>query len=312
MALSFTVNQSPSNGTVSTWNWISTLITAGWTKIQDSDGTTYSSTGTQVTGSGTGANGLDNPFAWVRLRIPSGTKEFIFQHRGDTETRFWRIMMSYTGFSGGLSTATQTPDATDTVYFSGSGTGAAPGFNWYWNDNGTYRQHIIASNTAPYPFYMITYINGGTDCQTICFMDDVSGTVSTGDTDPVVYYNISRIGNGLSYGQLFADNGGLFGNLNNSGTPVLTSLASPTYNIAGQLAVPNNIGSNSFTTKDEEFPLMYMRRAVLPGPNGYKGISNNLCWKGTNRAIGDTYNNQTRLIVQDITFPWDGTTTPLV
>jgi len=73
MAYTFSVNNSI--GTHNTpahaiWFIISTLMSAGWTKVMDSDGTTYSAAGTQVTGPNTGTNGLDNNRAWVRLQAP--------------------------------------------------------------------------------------------------------------------------------------------------------------------------------------------------------------------------------------------------
>ena len=79
MAFNYLLNQSPGSGAIATWNWITCLKAAGWTDVSDSDGTTYSSTGGQVTGVNTGTNGFNNPYAWVRLRAPTGTREMLFQ-----------------------------------------------------------------------------------------------------------------------------------------------------------------------------------------------------------------------------------------
>jgi hypothetical protein len=70
MAYTFSVNNSPATGAVAMYTLISTLVTAGWTKVMDSDGTTYSASGVQVTSGNVGTNGLGNSSAWVRLKAP--------------------------------------------------------------------------------------------------------------------------------------------------------------------------------------------------------------------------------------------------
>ena len=138
MAYTFSVNNSPTTGAVAMYTLISTLISAGWTKVADSDGTTYSALGTQVTSGAAGTNGLGNTNAWVRLQAPAvngKTREFIFQ-RGTTNLT-WKVKYSaYGGFIGGLPTATATPcnetsyayseanqDATTAMYSVLPGTG---------------------------------------------------------------------------------------------------------------------------------------------------------------------------------------------
>lgn len=311
MAFSFLLNQTPANGIIATWNWITLLKSVGWSDVADSDGTTYAATGGQVTGSNTGSNGLNNPYAWIRLRAPTGTKEILFQNKWDApgETRFWRIFMSIVGFTGGSPNATQTPDATDQFAFIGSGTGTGPSFSPYWNDNGTYIQHIIASNSAPYPFYMVTYLNGTGDVQTTTFMDSLEpSSLATGDTDPVVYYSAARQGSVLDYSPINSEVGGIIGFLNNTGSLSLTNIPAAIMMTGGQVCVPKYIGTNSFTNKDEAVPLIYIRRGTLTAPTGYKGVSANLGWKGSNRGTATTLGSLSKIIFGDITFPWDSTT----
>lgn len=313
MAFTFLLNQSPSNGTVATWNWIIQLKVAGWTDIEDSDGTTYAAMGGQVTGSNSGTNGLDNVSAWVRLKAPTGTREMLFQHRDSGDSRFWRIAMSpVAGFITGSPDATHTPDATDQFYFTGGGSGASPSWGFYWMDNTSYYQHVIASNASPYTWYNITYQKGSDDPNTVSFMEYLGTTVAAGDTDPYIYFNSQRTATCTGYGILSAENAGCFGYLNNLGTPTIVNISAPLFLAGGQIVIPTFIGSNSYTSKDEEVPLFLARRGALASPTGYKGVSNNVFWKGSNRATGDTLSTLTRIVIGDLTFPWDGSTIPLV
>lgn len=138
MAYTFSVNNSPTTGAMAMYTLISTLMSAGWLKKADSDGTTYSSTGAQVTSGSTGTGGLNNTNAWVRMQSPAvngKTREFIFQ-RGSTSVN-WKIKYSaYGTFSGGVPSATVTPmnetayaysesnqDAANSLYSALPGTG---------------------------------------------------------------------------------------------------------------------------------------------------------------------------------------------
>lgn len=116
MAYTFLVNQTPATGAVAMYQLISTLMTAGWLKKMDSDGTTYSATGVQITSGASGTNGLGNNNAWVRLQSPTTnggtivdqTREITIQ-RGSSDTG-WRIKYSAHGkFVGGVPNAISTP-----------------------------------------------------------------------------------------------------------------------------------------------------------------------------------------------------------
>jgi hypothetical protein len=138
MAYVFTVNQSPATGSLAMWNFVAALIAQGWTKLADSDGTTYSNVGTQVTGGNAGAHGLGNQYAWVVLRDPSGAggREYCIQNTFSNNL-YWRIKYSQSaGFVGGAPSATQVPSATDETVPFGSGTDAEvvwdlPTSTWY-------------------------------------------------------------------------------------------------------------------------------------------------------------------------------------
>ena len=117
MAYTFSVNNSPTTGAMAIYTLISTLVSAGWTKVMDSDGTTYSATGVQVTSGNVGTNGLGNTNAWIRLRAPvvGGKQREITFQRGTTSL-LWRIKYSaYGGFIGGVPSAAVTP-TNETVF----------------------------------------------------------------------------------------------------------------------------------------------------------------------------------------------------
>ncbi len=116
MAYTFSTNNAPATFGIGMYTLISTLMTAGWTKVMDSDGTTYSASGTQVTSGGVGANGLNNASAWVRMRSPATnggsvvnqTRELVIQ-RGSTHL-IWKLKYSASAlFKGGNPGATVTP-----------------------------------------------------------------------------------------------------------------------------------------------------------------------------------------------------------
>lgn len=127
MAYTFSVNNSPATGAIAMYTLISTLISAGWVKKMDSDGTTYSSTGTQVTSGNTGTGGLNNTNAWVRIQSPAvngKTREFVIQ-RGTTSIT-WKVKYSaYGTFSGGVPSATTTPTNETAYAYSESNQDAA-------------------------------------------------------------------------------------------------------------------------------------------------------------------------------------------
>jgi len=116
MAYTFSVNNSPATGSIAMYQLISALISAGWLKKADSDGTTYSATGTQVTSGNSGPNGLGNTSAWVRLQAPAvnggaitNQKREITIQRSTIHTS-WRIKYSaYGNFTGGVPSAAVTP-----------------------------------------------------------------------------------------------------------------------------------------------------------------------------------------------------------
>ncbi len=194
MSYTFSVNNTPSTGPVAMWTLISTLISAGWIKKMDSDGTVYSSTGVQVTSGASGTNGLGNNSAWVRLQAPAvnggtivnQTRELLFL-RGTTDV-LWKIKYSASaGFSGGSPAATVTPTSADEVYMLGTSSDSV-GTTWF-GTNATYRWNVIAGGAAEfYSFTAFAQTAGSVVTNGLALDVLAAGSYPSLDVDPAVMY----------------------------------------------------------------------------------------------------------------------------
>ena len=297
MVYTFSVNNeiSTQNTTAyAMWYLISTLVTAGWTKVMDSDGTTYSSGGTQVTGPGTGANGFDNVNAWVRMQAPAVNggsvvnqkREFTFQ-RGTVANTNWRIKYSASAaFTTGPS-ASATPSSADEVFMAGGGTDASPTFYGCFADNtNPWRWHIAAGGAAE--FYSFAAWGTGTTNASVCvsyngiFLDIMaSGSYSVLDVDPAVVYVSLASSGGLT------SNHGSFP-VNSQTNPALSRAWLGSTSAVGASITSNNVGvgsitynpfnaaatfgTNPWTNKDDLYPIIWGSNSSSI-PRGIKGIS---------------------------------------
>lgn len=316
MAYSWTYNQTPATGAVAVYALIALLVSVGWTKVADSDGTTYSSSGTQVTGGGSGTNGLANANAWVRLRAPNGVRELTFQ-RGSANA-LWRIKYSASErFSAGSPGATQTPQtptSTEQQILLGGGTDASPTFSAWFATDGTYRAQYGADAAAPFAFWFATYPSGGGTPNGGMVLDPVLVPASADQDQAVIA--IATSGGGFT--------ATTFGTVSSAttGTRIAGWLK---YNVAGAgfVAIPANkitssggsdlapeaSGSNPHSGSDDLYPVIYGRPTGQSAPQGYKGISSVMYWNGTVRATGDTLAVSTtrdRLVLGQVNLPWNG------
>ena len=343
MAYTFLVNQtlSPSNGTTATYNiwWlISTLMTAGWTKVADSDGTTYSSSGTQVTGPNTGTNGLDNSRAWVRMQAPAVNggavvnqkREFTFQ-RGTASGTDWRIKYSASAlFTGGSPAATVTPSSADEVFMCGGGTDASPTFySWLYNplSDAVQHYHVVAGGADE--FYSFAMWQNGTTNATLAvnnqgfFLDVMaSGSYSSLDVDPAVVF-LSTSGNtgiaqayGNSIPTTTVTNPSLARAWMGPTSAAGASITSNNVNVGAFTYSPFNnggtIGTNPWTNKEDMYPL-YWASNQSAGPRGIKGIST-LFKAGTilrgQMVVGETSPGaRDKVFIDKFWAPWNGAST---
>jgi hypothetical protein len=287
MSYTFLVNQRPSTGGVAMYLILSNFIAAAWVVESSSDGTTYNSSGNQITGGGTGAHGLANNMAWFRIRDPGGVREFIVQ-RGTTNLQ-WAIKYSPAArFTGGAPTATQVPTATDEVAIWGNITGATQTYAGLFTSDGTYNLHMgMGDASVHYAFWAQALILGTTSgsafgswCMDYVLNSDV------GDLDPTVHFaganahDFQTVGLGLNANCFFTSI------VSANFLPVQLGPYKPSYfgTTAGQI-MANNEWNGYFD--------------VLPGmwwspTYGYKGYStlftptsNTLMYTGDTASVGN-------------------------
>lgn len=312
MAYTFTTNQTPATGSVAVYNLIARLLAAGWTKVKDSDGTTYSAAGTQVTGGGAGASGLGNSSAWVNLRAPSGTRELVFQ-RGTNDTQ-WRITYSPTAFSSGSPAATVVPSSANGSIVLGGGSDGVPTFATWFATNGGYRQQIGADNASPYAFWMGCYPTGGGAPTAAIVFDPLTNTPAE-DTDPVVIHigcasSSPLQASGIQSNTATTTTSRTCGWLGFGLGGALVAIPGCTYVANGGQTVPSGIPANPHNTKDDGIPIVFMRASTNAAPQGYKGVSSVMYWLGTSRSTPNTLASLARIVIGDVSLPWDGGTVP--
>lgn len=292
MALQYSVNNIPATGAMAIFNLKTWLKAQGWTVTSSSDGTTYNSSGDQITTGASGAGGMANNNAWFVAQMPlvnGVNRQYCFQ-RGTTN-QVWRIKYSYSsGFTGGSPGSTQTPSAADEQVLQGAGTNAAPTFVTVLDADGGYVQHIAADSASPYGWWMIAYrYQTGTSFPTqngnavMFFVDPLqSGSYPTGDVDPYVMCfskgtnAFESNGSGLYIhtalnAQPSAPLCWIAKGLSNQGfvsTPIVTHRFE-----SGNIVPGGGLVQNPITGYDDLFPAQYGRSFGQTSPSGYKGIS---------------------------------------
>jgi len=340
----FSVNNTPTNGAAAIWAVITTLIAVGWTQIGSGDASTYANgSAGPVSGSGSGANGLNNNNAWVRLRAPAvnggaivnQTREILFQ-RGAAETA-WRLKYSASaGFVGGSPSSTVSPTATDQVVMAGAGTDTSPTFNTFFGTAGTYRWHICCGGAAEfYSFYAFVVTSGTLNTASGFYMDVLAtGSYPPEDVDPCVFYCSNNFANNTDYSW--------FGGNYNYGYATVANPAGPrawlgptsqaeasttTNNVAVWIMSINqyigagySVGKNPFNNKPIGIPCWYVRwgntifGVSLALPYGIKGCSTLIqhtteqCWQLDTVSTASTKDKIYLCTAVGIWLPWGGVT----
>jgi hypothetical protein len=295
MAFTFSVNNRPSTGGYAMYMTLANFIAAGWTVKSSSDGTTYNSTGNQITSGASGANGMANNYAWFRIQDPGGVREFVVQ-RG-TINLTWAAKYSVAAkFVTGSPTATQVPTATDEVSLYGNilGNGGSGGtFPSFFATDGEYTLHMgMGDSSIHYAFWMAAVQLATSDSLTVgsWFMDYVQKADSL-DLDPTVH--------------LMTNAGGMFGNIATNTEPgvascYFTSIASANFNnvrlepwsIApyGMGAGSGQaLGNNGWNNLEDVLPMLWAQTT-----KGYKGWSTlfqttmtSTHWFGDTASVGN-------------------------
>lgn len=314
MTYGFTNNYTPATGANAMFDAGARFILQGATKTQDSDGTTRSSSGAQVTGGNTGAHGLQNTDAYEVFSLPAGQQ--VLWQRGTTNL-VWRMKFSQSaGFSGGSPSATQVPSATDEVIIFGGGTDAAPTFSAFFAADGGYRWNVGMDNAAPYAMWMSSFTVGGS-APLNAFAFEPLTQLETGDVNTVGLHCNGTGANALKLGGLNLETAVA----NATGFLATTPKASPAasadwfpfpameYVSTGAAAVcPGGAATSSLTLKDPGIPITFWRRAAISNPN-YKGIGTQMRWLSVARATPQAVTASTtndRIALGDASLPWDG------
>lgn len=302
MALVEINGTSPTTGGMAFWELIQMWVAAGATVMADSDGTTYDADGGQVTGGGTGTNGLNNTNAWVRIRYPGG-RECTFQ-RGSTSTQ-WRIKYSAQAyFIGGSPSASQTPTAADQAIRCGGGTDASPTFVTFLTTDASYKLYGCADSSSGAWWFAYTLISNGTQYGG-AILDPLTAVLS-GDTEPtaltVALQGATFTSATMSSTSASATTSGTMAWMK-YGLGGSSFVAVPAVTIGGW---PNNAGQNQATTNELIRPVEYARIASLGGNTGQKGTSSVAMWNASSRSAKELYlvGAQYRICFGDVNLPF--------
>lgn len=320
MTWQFDVNQAvPATNSIAMYRLIVALLAQGWTKVKDSDGTTYSSSGTQITSGAAGAGGLANNSAWFVLRQPGTNAREIFIQRGTTNT-VWKMKISTgpsTGFVGGSPSATQGPSATDEQVITGGGTDASPTFgSLFSTTDNTNRCDIVTGGASEgYSFIVFNHTSGGTVINNVLMLDSGITNGDSLDQDPCVLYFAqgSPFTANFKSGSVSPGAEGCRAHFkkNLAGAAFVRQQLGDFYGGGINLGGNASMGQNLYVNKDEILPVFYWN-SVAPGP-GKKGVSKLLLQSTVQRAVGDTVSiasTKDRMHIAT-TFayliPWNGT-----
>jgi len=316
----------PITGTLCMWQFFAALIAAGWTKVADSDGTTYSSSGAAVSSGASGAGGLANSGAWVRLRSPDGLREFVWQ-RGTTDL-VWRMLRACSQdgnaglyFTGGSPGATRVPTATNQHLLLGGGTDASPTYANFFTTNNTYNFCGWVNNAAPYDWlFNARPTGGGTPTSNIpgtLACEDPCAEGDTGDRDPFVTHVWCTGQSALQSTPMATESGtattfAIWGSIISAtpGTSFVTwHVPSQYLPSVGSVLWPNNGSTQPITGNHPGIPLWYQRRGALSTP-GIKGRSTLFRWNTVGKNNPDVItvsSTRDRVCLGHCNTFWDGT-----
>jgi len=323
----FSVNNTPANVAEAIFTLKGVKKSAGWTVPKSSDGSTYNSSGDQITLAGSGAGGMDNARAWFVIQMPGSSCSFCLQRTSSTgaNTSYqWRVKYSKgAGFTGGSPSASQVPSASDERVLLGAGTDASPTFSSFFltATDGSYRYNCFANNASPYDFYSWAWTKSSGSLHHTFGIDPLVGAAS-GDTDPYVVHltgsaaGLTPITFGLTGGQLSGWIGSTFFPQSGgypwmaAGFPMISSgSGSSLWAIDGNQA-------NIINGKDDLIPLTAIGYVTSTLPY-YKGVLTVVrAIVPCGRHAGDLYSIDSSkdgvAANQYCVLPWDGSSTPLI
>jgi len=292
------------------------LKTAGWIVVGSAQSTSDVSGGMHYDGGATDRIGSDynnmQPTGWFVLESPHTAQADRIQllfYNDPVTTYYGQFRWTPTAADGDRY---ESPDeAVPTSTYENIGITSS-----LFSSNKAYRFHMVAEDIAPYSVAILSTEQRNAEGSGFCFSvlsmnldyDDVNGG------KPIAV--ISNVNNILNY---------RLENIDNISTSASTSkieaepysppqipISSPgaTLRVQGStLVVPNGISQDP-DSKSLSLPV------TLCSTTQYFGISDFMQWNGTKRFRLETFNDgtgpMTRISFGDVSFPWDGSTVPII
>jgi hypothetical protein len=318
VAYQSTPNLLPVDGGEIMWTgFIAPLLAAGWLRYKDSDGTTYSAAGAQVTHKGSGANGLNNTSAWTAIKSADGKIYLCLKHGGVNNN--WSLTIAVAPLNAGAPDATTTPDTTvaaDHQLLWGTGTAAAPvPAAFHSGTNSVYRQNVYAdyagsgfwveghrSGVAPDFVIRIDPLLDADPADVFPWVVHCHGSTASANA-----FDATNVLSSSSAGVGFPKKWFKYGL---SGQAFVTAPMLAIYSEADGVRVyPNGCAANPYdTSKEPLVDILYARDSALGSP-GPVGRSSLFKWAGVSRSTGESYGGKTYVRLGDVAAKWDGSTT---
>lgn len=291
----FSLNNTPANGGAAVFLLKTMLKTAGWVVKSSSDGTTYNSSGDQITTNTSGAGGILNAKAWFRIAHPTYVgKELTFQINATpgTDASTWRIKSTAnSGFTGGSPTATVTPTGgADERIMVGGGSDASPSFAVAFGTDGSYRYNC-ASDSGTGAFWSAGWpIGGGTSSHGLGL--EKFTPANSSDTDPFGFgFNQSGLWSALS-SHFFGSYGN---NFSSAATQFLT------------VSMPSAFTADPFNSKQQGcLNLFYVSLTGWKGSSLYMNFNNSA--SSTTPALDTLTSTGDTLVIESTLLPWQAGT----
>lgn len=307
-----TVTQHGTPADLKAFQWSIKEILVGYcnfTVTSSSDGTTYNSSGDQLTN----AAAFGNNWSWYAAT--NGTITISVQRGSSNWVGRVKFTHAAAGFDAGSPSATQVPataTATAEIIAQGGGTDAAPtttALQGSLSGQGDLTS-VYDPDTGAFAVFGTTNTGGDVGvCSTLVYYDPCT-LLATGDTEGSVFYWMGANGvDGAANDTRLSEDSATIGPVSSlSGTAVRMPASS--HARVTTTVVPANLARNPFTSKVELFPVHYMRRSTLAAPTGRKGASSLFSWVGSAETDGTRYSagggTANWLNLGDIAIRWDG------
>jgi len=314
MTFHWMTNQTPTTGADTFYSFKQMLKSAGWTIPLSSDGLSIYGGGDNISSGGSGANGFNNNQAWIILRDPSNHSEICIQ-RGGSAVDYWIQYCPNSYFTDGYS-ATVAPTVTNGTNQNIIGTNSSG--KVFIPSSSVYYLHGGASDDDGYGFWM-AYCEIGSGIPKMGFVMEPVEQTDSADTSTgkqnIFYINNSSGAFNLGtfiYGYAWDPSLPSYGCVGYLGGS-WSSITGCAYHDAYGQTFPGYVPVNPYSGKDDRAPIIFAKPSAYGNrPYGYKGKSKLMMWEGVIRSNGDTKQGKTRIVLGDITLPWDGSTTPLI